>query len=258
MRATETAPLRRWWAARTAGLAKRWAADRGWCAALSLLLTALTLLFSGGCLVLGLTMAHTIAPQWFAPDERIASNSTSQSANYPIAPLAPGPAAPDPAPIPVATSALGMPTASLSPTPMPGATPTPLPFGQPTATPPTDATATPIPTAACPDLAGLPTLSGRSVQDGVIPAPLIGGCPALLVIAASSQANAPIVGTLTFGTLDPAGCTVALSGTTDAGGNATLRFTVPGTDCFRGSIITSGQLVVGDDSSANTSFQAEG
>ncbi len=251
-RATPT-PLRRWWATRTAGMAERWATDGGCRASLSLLLTALTLAFLGVCLVASVMMAHLIAPQWFAVDDHIATNGLHQSADYPIVPLTPYPAPPDLTPIAVATSAESAPTAIPSPTPVPIASPTPAYFGVPT---PPGATVGPAP--VCPALTGQPTLTGRSVQDGVVPAPLVGGCPALLVIAAPTQTNAPISGMLTFGTLDPAGCTIYLNGTTDSGGNATLRFTVPGTDCFRGSVTTSGTLTVGGDSSANPSFPAQG
>jgi hypothetical protein len=78
------------------------------------------------------------------------------------------------------------------------------------------------------------------------------------VIAAPSQVNASITGTLTFGTRNPTGCTVQLNGTTDAAGNAQINFTVPSTDCFRGSVTTNGTITVGGDSSANANFQAEG
>jgi hypothetical protein len=234
--------LRRWWDERSAPWAERWEFDASFRHSVSFLLAALTLALMGLCIFLGWSIAHTAMPQWFAHAPIQVSDGDQQNVNYPLAAITPMPAQNEPAPMAVATSALPGPTPSPSPTPKVSPTPT-----FPTPVPP-----------VCPSLGGTPPLTGRQVQDGTNPTPLVGGCPANLVIVAASRPNAPITVTLTFGTADPIACTLTLTGTTDAQGNATLPLRVPGTHCFRGNILTTGTVTVGGDTSANANFSAQG
>ncbi len=240
-------PLRRWWEDRTAGLAWRWEVDSGFRHSASLLVTALTLSLVVLCLFVTLVVAHGIVPQWFglAPGGANPGMGQGNIATFPVAPLHPLPTNPAMAPVAVATSALGSPEQ-----PTPTAT---------TASPTPAVTATPTGggTPSCPALTQAPTLGGRSVQDGMVPAPLQGGCPAQLIIHAATHPNSVVAVTLTFGNLDPIGCTLTLSGTTDGAGDAALSFTVPGNHCFYGTIITSGTITVGGDNSANVNFAAQ-
>jgi hypothetical protein len=229
--------LREWWGARMEALAVRWEEDLAFRHALSFLLTAITLAGLGICYVTVVLVIHHV--QSGDDGKVIVLGADTNPVNYPLPILTPYPMGDLPPPLAVATSIIA--EATPTPQPSPTALPTPTPS-----------------TANCPSPTGQPQLSGRTVLDATLPAPLIAGCPAELVIQAQTQFNAPVAVTLTFGTIDPTGCTVTLNGATDASGSATLAFTVPGTSCFRGSIITSGQIVVGGDATANANFLAEG
>lgn len=236
--------LREWWSNRMEALAIRWEEDLAFRHALSFLLTAITLAFIGGCWLAVVLVVHHV--QSGHDGQVIVLGADTNPVNYPIAAPSPIPTVNLPPPLAVATSIF----AESTPSPQPS--PTPLPV--PTAT----GSATPITVANCPSLTGVPQLTGHTVQDATLPAPLIAGCQAELVIQAQTQFNAPVFVTLTFGTMNPTGCTITLSGATDAGGNATLVFTVPDTSCFRGTVITTGQILVGGDATANANFLAQG
>jgi hypothetical protein len=242
-------PRPHWWRDRRAAWGDRWATDRAWRYAISLLGAAVLLAGIGMCGLVGMSLGPRYAPGLFPQDRVIITNGVGQATDIPVMEAKAQPTAANLTPLPVATLAFGAPTAVVTPSPTPTRMPTPTPGASPTAT------SIPV---VCPSTQGQPTLTGRTVQDGTLPAPLAGGCPAILVISAPAQPNATIAGTLTFGTLNPLGCTVTLTGTTDATGGAQLGFTVPGTECFRGSITTNGQLTVGGDSTGNASFPAGG
>ncbi|MBA3823385.1 MAG: hypothetical protein H0X24_05675 [Ktedonobacterales bacterium] len=244
----KTVSLRQWWEDRVADISMRWEVDIGFRRSFSLLVTAITLTLVGMCLIATVLVAHQVAPQWFggAPGGANPGAAHGGDATFPVAPLRPMPTAADLAPVAVATSPLG---------PLTQPTPTPASSPLPTAT----ATATPftVNTPTCAPLTQPPILGGRTVQDGTAPTPLQGGCPAQLIIHASTHPDAPIAVVLTFGHLDPIGCTITFTGTTDGVGNAALAFTVPGNQCFHGTILTSGTITVGSDNSANTTFAAD-
>jgi hypothetical protein len=242
-------PRRHRWRERRAAWGDRWATDRAWRYATSLLGAAALLVGIGSCGLVGLLVGPRVAPGLFPLDQVIHTNGVGQATDFPVMVARAQPTAANLTPLPVATLAFGAPTAVVMPSPTPSTTPSPTPGAPPTATP--------LPVVCSPSQ-GQPVLTGRTVQDGTLPTPLAGGCPAILVISAPAQPDAPISGTLTFGTINPLGCTITLTGTTDATGNARLSFTVPGTDCFRGSITTNGQLTVGGDATGNTSFPADG
>src|SRR5579875_1090196 len=209
---------RRWLARWRDGIFAQWAEDRVFRAAFSLLLAGIMLAGVGSCALFASVLGHAWFPQWFHNSGVVRVGVGPSNANYPISALHPAPAPPDGTPIPVATSPFGAPLQLPTPSPTPALTPSP----SPTQTAGDIPTPTPAPTQAdptCPPLGGSPPLSGRTVQDGTNPTPLQGGCPAQLVIVAPAQVHAPVTGTLTFGTRNPLGCTVALSGTTDASGS---------------------------------------
>jgi hypothetical protein len=237
----KTISVRRWWEDRTAKIAIRWESDSGFRHSFSLLVTAMTLVLVGICLLVTIVVVHQAVPQWFemAPGGvNPGGGSNGGEATFPVVPLTPQATAPNIAPIAVATSNQG---------PLVQLTPSPLPF-------PTSV-ATNVP--SCPTLTNSPVLGGRNVLDGTLPAPLQGGCPAQIVIYAASLPNAPVTITLTFGKLDPISCTLTLAGTTDDAGNAAISFTVPGRHCYQGDIVTSGTISVGGDNSVNASFSAQ-
>lgn len=237
------------WRERRAAWADRWATDRAWRYAISFLGSACMLAGIGICGLVGMAMGPHFAPGLFPQDQVITSNGVGQGTDIPVMAARAQPSTGNLTPLPVATLAFGEPTPLASPSPTPSTTPSPTPDAQPTDTPTV---------LACPSTQGQSTLTGRTVQDGTLPAPLAGGCPAILVISAPVQTNAIVSVSLTFGTVNPIGCTVTLTGTTDGAGNARLGFTVPGTDCFRGSITTNGQITVGGDSTGNANFPATG
>lgn len=243
-----TMSLRRWWEDRVASLAWRWEADAAFRRSFSLLVTAVTLALVGLCLLTAAIVAHQVAPQWFggAPGGANPGASHGGEATFPVAPLLPMPTVPNIAPVVVATSLVG-----------PLAQPTPTPASSPSATAVVTETPTMASAPTCLPLTGQPTLGGRTVQDGTLPTPLQGGCPAQLIIHAVTHPSAPVAVALTFGNLDPIGCTVIFTGTTDGAGNAALPFTVPGSRCFHGTVLTSGTITVGGDPSANATFAAQ-
>ncbi|HKD73882.1 MAG TPA: hypothetical protein VKB76_00250, partial [Ktedonobacterales bacterium] len=104
---------------------------------------------------------------------------------------------------------------------------------------------------------GQPALQGRSVRDGTVPTPMIAGCPTTLYISAPTLPNMPITVSLYFGRSFAPSCIVNLaSSQTDSTGVAQITFTVPSGTCILGRIMTTGMILVGNDSSANASLPA--
>jgi hypothetical protein len=121
------------------------------------------------------------------------------------------------------------------------------------------ATPTPRPSGRCAPQQMVPVLSGGTVRDGTIPAPMIGGCPATIYISAPGQPGALVIISLTFGTANSIACSVYDNSLhTDARGSAAVPIVVPGRDCFQGDITTSGSITVGSDNSANAELPATG
>ncbi len=186
------------------------------------------------------------APQLFTGGDAISSTSALTGSDgqvtFPLDPDRAGGPRPS-------SNAQFVATAQFAPT----LVPSPTPYG---ATPNPDNVTIP---ATCPTPGPAPALTGATVRDGASPAPLFAGCPVSLYISAPGQPNTQVIISLTFGTANSRSCSVySNSGRTDDRGNAVIHFTVPGNVCFHGTIITSGSIFVGANSSANANFIAAG
>ena len=215
---------------------------------LGAIVTALTLMMVMSCLVLGILAASIIAPPLFSKSAFSADNLVNgarSNPTYPIEPEKPV-VAPTEAAQHIAVVQVS-PTVTALPTGVTTTTTTPLP------------TATTLPPTCPPTGNAAPTLAGNSVRLGTAPAPMLAACPTVLYISAPNQLNVPISITLFFGKTYQAECTIATTAArTDARGAAAIPFVVPPTTCFRGSILTTGTIIVGTDASADATLPANG
>jgi|GEM_PF-3659008 len=202
------------------------------------------------CISGGLLIGRVVAPNVFGPGPGGFGNQTSQlgidlNPTFPIATSAAVNAVPG--------AIVRLPVANI--------TATPLPSPSPSATIVATATilATPPP-PSCPVVPSPPiaTLSGGTARAGTFPAPMLAGCPAVLIVHAPAQAGAPLIITLYFGKTFQPPCIIAMTTPLDAKGEVTVAFTVPPATCFRGSILTSGTISAGADTSSNANMPAIG
>ncbi len=231
-----------------ARLTERWGLGFRFHRRLSVIVTSAMLTMALGCLGLGIFTASLIIPTYFVHLQVAASGENAgdhPSVAYPVATTAPV-AIKTPPGQRIAEVAVTV-------TPSPSATP----IASATATPTPDPISTPVP---CPPItAGQPSLTGKTVRDGTLPAPMIAGCPATLFISAPTLPDAPIAVSLYFGRSFAPPCVVYLTADqTDSAGMAQITFTVPANTCVLGRIMTTGVITVGDDSSANASLPANG
>ncbi len=235
-------------------LADRWEADPVVRGRLSALLALFTLVGMVFCFALALLVVRRFI--------------TPQAANFSQAYIAPDIANGHPL-FPIATPQAGAPQDVSTPLVVPTTTlpvPTPTLASQPTVTA-TAITGTPpgaagTPTngvATCPPVVPPSNLTGTRILDGAGPTPLIAGCPGAIYINAPNDPDAPITINLSFSLNNPGACTLNIANVwTDARGQATVTFTVPGTYCVRGTVMTTGTITIGSDTSANANFMANG
>lgn len=224
-------------------LADRWELDPAFRQQVSVWLGGGFLLSLVACLIVGLLVAGLITGTAAAAtgDTLLGGQSGGETINprFPI--QTPGALSADAPPL----AATVLPTTTVPPPGQATAIPTPV----------ASATATSIP-SGCAAPGAPPALAGGAIADGTNPAPMVAGCAATLLIAAPRHPNAPVSVTLTFGAIGQPGCSVTITnGATDDRGNAAIAFTVP-SSCFRGTILTAGDITVGSDSSANANLPA--